>query len=142
MNEMITIAVGTVHENGCADFAWFAPGRSDQVGVYTQRSSLDDVCAFVTREALGWNWAPLRLENGLPALTLVRNGEDFSLIGEEVEMPHSVRKYGNKVWCEDCDVDAQNIHELALEPCRTEDERAEAAEEAWLDRQEGIRMGK
>jgi hypothetical protein len=127
MNEMITVAVGTVHDNWCADFAWFAPGRSDQVGVYTELASLDDVCAFVTRGALVWNWAPLRLEDGRPVLTLIRNGEDFSLVGEEVSQPHNVRKFGKRVWCEDCDVDADNIHELASEPCRSGEEAAEVA---------------
>ena len=113
--KVITVAVGTVLDNGCADFAWYMPPLD--TGPYHERASLDDVCEFVTREALGWTWAPLRLENGLPALRLVRDGEDFSLMGEEVEMPHTVRRFRNTVYCKDCDASADSIHELALEPC-------------------------
>ena len=120
---MITVAVGTVLDNGCAEFAWYADAwygqtRDEQVGVYHERASIEDVCDFVRHNALGWTWAPLRLVDGLPALTLIRNGADFSLVGDEVEMPHTVRRFRNTVYCKDCDASAGNVHELALEPCR------------------------
>jgi hypothetical protein len=124
----ITIARGTV-EDGISDVAWcdVFGNVSDFTPYHEVGHTVDQAFNYVKQTAIQWTHAPLRLdERGEPILSLITNGPDFEVVGQEVIHDHRMKRFGayknvgsTEYMCLICEKSG-SIHDLAEMPCESE----------------------